>query len=161
MKKYLFVILIMISCFSCQRNITEVLKKEAIVKASKLKFKHLYRDYGPSFDTLEALGKYSNSLKELVILLSNVKGNKKLNKLIRKVLVESMDFGHFCSDYIFSKDFKREMDKNCIEGYFNICPRSYLILNGFETIFLNMLKISLGETIFNKTDCFSLLEERK
>jgi len=161
MKHYLIVVFIMTLSFSCQRNLNEIVRKELIVRNSKAKFQNLYNEYSTSVDALLALRKYSDNLIELVFLLRNIKSNKKLIRMIRKALLGSKNLSLLCSEYIFPRNFKLKVEESCIEGYFNICPRSFLILNDLEKSFLNMFKIVLGHDNFNKSDCFNLLLERE
>ncbi len=108
---------------------------------------------------LVALGKYSENVNKLdQYIVSRMGSRRKRKRLIKSI---SSDFGlrAFCSNVFIKNEKETEIKDRCIEGFFNVCPKSFSNYKIYSKNIYKNLQSLFGQDQITNSECNSYFSE--
>lgn len=112
-----------------------------------------------NIDLLSQLKEYSEKIDEGTELFEELLSKSKSRKRLKKYLTQDSGLPQICSTLFLEMDAYSDIENQCTEGFFNICPISFSRYQDNSDKIIKNLKELLGEQKFSETDCINYINE--
>jgi len=142
--------LLTISCTKDEKNLASILKNIQESKTKLLASKDFPNLNSENLVLLKSYSDFIDQGQQVFLQLLNKRSSKK--RMI-KTLLKSEYLASVCSVLFVSETNLSNINKQCMDGPFNVCPLSFSKYMNSSKNTINKIKELLGVDAFSKTDC--------
>jgi len=155
------VLIVIFSIFlsSCTKEEKKFVSLVEAIKKSKVEVTNSYEFPLVNVELLTRLKDFSELVSNGAELFEKLLNKSKSRKRIRKYLSQNSDLSLICSTLFIEEDSYLDIDSQCKEGFFDICPISFSKYKENSQRIIANLRELLGEQNFSNTDCINYISE--